>query len=405
MNNWWDTPSCKKFLERISSEIWGGKISLVFLPRHAPDGFLSSLKPVIGNGNNIRYEKFNLSEASESDVRPFESLVYEHFELGNRDPIVLKKVSDIFSKISNDQYKVFVFENLPFHLTQKFIEFVIDAGRFFTSQQVQNRAKFLALLDPEKISPLEFPPEPGIERFNFRGILKNLDQLMGIYYLYPTEAQKLNSFTENLICSISQYDFIPAGKLLSCSDILEGYHGILLDYANERCWEKVKYKPVNELKEKELWSLWASGIIDEFNGKTVYHSAYYAVHKQQKELDKKIWLAGVKALLPLIEEFRQLFINSEKVVFPFKFLNQKNGEIIEDKNEFEIGDLWYMVKNGEITFKWIPSNEKPVVIEFLNICRELRNDLSHVKIPSSQSIKKFFHNMEKVEKILNGKFS
>lgn len=401
MNSWWETPSCSDFTTMIANEIWEGKIVLVFLPAHAPKGFLSQLKVRLSKGENIQYEKFDLTECDSKENKPVESLLRSHFELDkSRELYTDKKASSIFSNLNPDPGKVIVFENPPYILMPKLKEFLIDLGRYFIGIPVPNRHKVLVMIDPQKCRFDDFPAESGISKFHFEGILNKLDQALAIRYYLSSNKARQNPLFESVLISLSKFDLRLCEKLFDSDAILENYPQQLEQFAEENGWKDVKFKNEYELTETEKWERWALGILDRIDDKLVYHSAFLRMHNKLNELEKRLWHSGLQILIPLIEESRMNLIESKKFVFPFKYQNGKTGEIIEKKEDFEIGDICFMLETRQITLKNMSHSEKLKVTMFVRLCRDIRNDLSHLKMPEAKKNIQFFHEKSEVELIL-----
>lgn len=400
MNSWWDAPSCSSFLENICYEIWTGKMIMVFLPKHAPSGFLSELKIKLSKRDTITYEKIDLLECNDKIDRPIESLLLSMFELDKANPYVPKKASSIFSKISNDPNNVIVFCNVKPFLILNFKNFLVDLASYFNGIPVQKRQKILVMIDPAGCRFDDFIPEPGIVRFKFEGIINDLDQALVIRHYFNFNHNIQKRFPESIIISLSQFDHRLCEKLIECSDIHEKYSQHLEQFANENGWLDYKFKPEDQLSEAEIWERWSQGILDMLGNKPVYHSAFLRIHSKNDELEKRLWLSGIRILLPMIEEFRWRLIMSKKILFPFKYQDDRTGEVKSSKNDFEIGDMVFMIRKRQIELLRMSYFEKVKVIGYVELCREIRNELSHLKMPTAANIKKFFEDKESVELIL-----
>lgn len=401
MNSWWETPSCSGFLDRISDEIWSGKVTLVFLPKHSPDGFLSELKKRLEKGDTIQYFKINFDGYDISEKRPIESLLITHFELNKGgESFILRKASSIFQAIDNDPYNVYIFQNIPNEILPEFKSFLIDLGRYFNGIKLKERQKVLVLIDSARYKFDDIIPEPGMVKVKFEGVIDELDQALAIRHYYNLPNNKQKRFPENVIITLSQFDCRLCESLIGCNDLHENYEQQLETFATENEWEKLKYIQLDKLTESEIWDRWAQGILDKVNMQLVYHSAFLKIHKRNDELENRLWLSGIRTLLPLIEEFRWKILMCEKIKFPFKFEDERTGEIKDSKISFEIGDISKMIRSRQIEFKQIPYIEKEKLKGFVELCREIRNDLSHLKMPKATTINKFFDESDAVLSIL-----
>ena len=401
MNSLWETPSCSEFLENIKKEIWSGNIILVFLPKHSPVNFLSELKMRLGKDGSISYEKINLQEVDQTEERPLESLFYAQFELGNNvNTVIPKRVSEIFKHIPCNPTQVFVLENLSISLLPKFIDFLTILGKYFTSIHDHLRHKFIVVIDPEVINPNLFKAEPGTSKHILKGLICPLNQALALRFYFDFNVKKQNPLSENLVISLAQFDYNLAEDLCGCDDFLEEYSSRLIKYASDRGWEAIRHKKEDDLNEDEVHQFWAKGIIDIRNEKLIYHSAFLKIHNKELELKKRIWHSGIQILLPLIEEFRSKLLSSKKIILPSKWINEKKDITIEDKNEFEISDIVYIMNKGQMKFPLLKISDKFKIMSFATLSWNIRNDLSHLKFPPIQEIKNFFREWDNVMRIL-----
>lgn len=401
MNSLWETPSCSEFLDNIKKEIWSGNIILVFLPKHSPVNFLSELKMRLGKDGSISYEKINLQEADQSEERPLESLFYSQFELGNNvNTVIPKRVSEIFKHIPCNPTQVFILEKLSVDLLPKFIDFLTILGKHFTSIPDHQRHKIVAVIDPEVINPNTFKAEPGTSKHILKGLICPLNQALALRFYFDFNVKKQNPLSENLVISLAQFDYNLAEDLCGCDDFLEEYSFSLTKYASDREWAAIRYKKEDDLNEAEVHHLWAKGIIDIRNEKLIYHSAFLKIHNKELELKKRIWHSGIQILLPLIEEFRSKLLSSKKIILPSKWKNEMKDITIVDKNEFEISDIVYIIKRGQMRSPLLKTNDGWKIKNFATLSWNIRNDLSHLKFPPNQDIKSFFRDWDNVMRIL-----
>jgi hypothetical protein len=59
-----------------------------------------------------------------------------------------------------------------------------------------------------------------------------------------------------------------------------------------------------------------------------------------------------------------------------------------------------MIYDGQIVLNRMSVFEKRKLKDFVELCRSIRNDLSHLKMPAANDIKKFFDEIESVLMIL-----
>ena len=401
MNSLWETPKNTEFLELIINEIWSGKIVLAFLPNHTPDDFLSQLKIKFGENKSIIYEKINLAYCDETDKKPIESLLFSHFELEEQtDTFIKKSTASIFNYVDFNPQKIFVFQNLPSTLIDHFREFIFTLAHHLISKSVHERHKVLVLLNPENFKLSDFTSESGIQRILYEGYSDKLDHTLSLRYYHKYEDEPFTPLYERMITSLSVYDPGLTESLIDCDNLIEDYREQLNEYAKSKKWDKISYKQIKRLTEDEIWEMWSKGILDKVNDEYEYHSAFLGIHNKESELEKRIWQSGIEILMPLIEEIRDRILKSKKLEFPDTIYNYKTEKFITNKMDLEIGEICYNVNKKNIRIRWLNSSETNNVYDFINLCKTIRNDLSHLRIPSTQNIKKFFQGYDRIYMLL-----
>ncbi|GBD87420.1 hypothetical protein BMS3Abin03_01352 [bacterium BMS3Abin03] len=401
MDSLWETPKRSVFLDNIVKEIYSGKITLVFLPKHAPKGFLQQLKLKFEKRNQIKYRKIDLDNCENEGNKPIESFLFSDFDLDeNTQTFIPQNAASIFRHIDFNVSKIFVFENLPYVLVDQFREFIIELGHYLTGNALYERHKVIVLLDAENFKMTDFTSESGIQKIMFQGVFDKLDNILILRYYYNYQNNGFTSLYENIMSMLSVFDYRLTETLVECDNLIEDYNEQLNIFAREQKWDIIKYKGINKLSEEEIWYRWSKGILEKSNGTYIYHSAFLKIHNKDAEIKKRIWQSGVEVLIPLIEEFRDVILKSDKIHYPDVFPSKKNGDPINSKIDLEIGSIYHFVNKQIIHIRWLSVGEKGKVKAFIKICREIRNDLSHLKIPTVDNIEKFFQEYDEVKRLL-----
>jgi len=377
-----------------------GLIVLIYLPVHAPENIKSALKPIIGNGHTIRYDSIKLDECDILGYRPVESFLCSHFELDlNSDSYVEKTTSSIYDKIPTDTHRVIVFENVSCKIIGHFKDFLIDLSRYNQSKPIYERHKFIVILDPRITNENDLPSEAGLSKHYYRNISTSFDLTYVLRYQLRSHKTSKKTLEESIAISLSRFDFRLCEHLSTSPDIINDFDSYIKNYANEKQWNAIEFNPIDKLTEAELWIRWAAGLLEYEDNEAYYNLAYLAIHNQDRYVENAIWLALLKTLLPAIEEYRTKIIECKKIIFPFKHQNEF-GTIKSNKYDFEIGDIVAMLKTNQITFKYFSSNEKNRIIQFINLCKTIRDDLAHHNIPKTIDIQSFMKDVSEMKAML-----
>ena len=102
--------------------------------------------------------------------------------------------------------------------------------------------------------------------------------------------------------------------------------------------------------------------------------------KSAPEVDRLIWLAQIRSIYPLIEEYREIFIQSHKTAIRAQLpISSSYEEVYTDPNDVELGTLYYMASSGALP---LISDEYVRLKAF----RDARNTLSHLGLLTFEDI-------------------
>lgn len=107
----------------------------------------------------------------------------------------------------------------------------------------------------------------------------------------------------------------------------------------------------------------------------------YSFTKTKNDVNHAIWLAQVRTIFPVLEEYREGFVRKYRSVIERQLpITSSNGERYDDPRDVELGTLKYMADNRLISLQ-----QKD--FEYLNIYRNARNKLSHLTPLTLEEIK------------------
>ena len=399
MNSWWETPLCAGFLKTICDEIWSGKIVLIFLPHHTPKGFFPELKTTFANRDIKSITRINLEQCDADEPYIIERTIHSGFHLEEFERFVPSRVEEIFNCPEVGVSNLIIFEKLSQPLLKSFKEFLNEYTRLVNKKSSIHHHKILVILDPNQFHSSDFPAEPGISKILYEGVFDKLDQSLALRYLMKLDSGDITPFIENLIASLSQFDYSFSQILCEEENLLDRLLDICFKYANTKEWEKVKYIPANFLSDNEYWSRWAMGIADKKNGEVLYHSGYLILKEKTLEVNNRIWQVGIEILLPLIETIRLKILKCPRLTFPQSIYIKSTGEHIKDKFKYEIGEILFLCQKREIQFNGISKTEKDRLLYVITLAKTIRDELAHVKIPQTSDITQFYNECHKIDTI------
>lgn len=106
----------------------------------------------------------------------------------------------------------------------------------------------------------------------------------------------------------------------------------------------------------------------------------HSFSKNADEVEHAVWLAQIRTIYPIIEEYREVFVSKySKAISAQLPITSSYGEEYKDPQDVEIGTLKFMADNGNLT---ISTGE----YEKLKRFKDARNKLSHLNSLSMDEI-------------------
>lgn len=111
----------------------------------------------------------------------------------------------------------------------------------------------------------------------------------------------------------------------------------------------------------------------------------YSVDKELPEVEHGTWKAQIKTIYPLVEEYRQAFVNRHSKAIITNCLPVENsaGEIIRDPQELELGTLVYLADIKKLVLQ---GDEYDRLVCF----KDARNILSHLGVLTLTEVEQLF---------------
>lgn len=400
MNSWWETPSNSGFLCQIVDQAWYGNIVLVYTPEHIPTGFISALRKEFGKRDVKNIERLNLENCNSQSSFTIEDFIYDYFDLGSNRNYVSKNIKDIFESLNNHNTGAFFFENLPLALKDEFSTFIDGLRRYILDIKAYEKPKIICILNPKNISYDDIISEVGIKKIMYQQVFDKLDNLFGLEYYLDQKDTDCFGVNNLVISYTSVFDCCFTEELSEFQSFFYSDISFLDSFYEKKEWNKFSFKPVDKLTDVEIWERWANGIIEIKNDQIIYHAAFLKAKGEVEEIYKRIWNAELEIILPLIENFRFLLVENSRIIFPKNYINKKTEVTKRDKYEFEIGEISFLMETFKIRFIHFSSSEKKEVRDYVSLCKNIRNDLSHIRNLNIVDLELFFKNYRNISDLL-----
>lgn len=403
MDNWWQTPSLSRFIGQLVESLWRGQIVLLFTPKRVPSDFIQEFKARCRTNDISDFETLDFGQNSSNPL----DVIYDHFSLGELETYVPKNIHDVFGHIPASISTLLIFKGLKLEEAEKkgFTEFMGHLSHYYRTSEHdahEHKHKLLVLIENGQLFPDDFSPEPNFERKVFSQLANPLTQHNGLcYYLNIENGNVMSELHEQLIISLARFDLELTEQLVQANSLLlDKYEEILNDYANDRSWGDVQFVPASQLTSNDKWQRWSEGIID-FDGEgVIYNSAYLQMHGQTNVIKRRMWVAMVRTIFPVIEEVRHELVSSEILDFKNEAFLINRDNPINNRSDFEIGQIAYCAKRNYIHVNCLDRLRRKRIFELIKLSADIRNNIAHLDIPKKEKLELLIQEANDLPEIL-----
>jgi len=180
-------------------------------------------------------------------------------------------------------------------------------------------------------------------------------------------------------------------KLALCAQLAQWDHRLCEELAGQdigaiiRKDTSINALPVGQGERPDNDAGWALGVLQRWDGKTVFHSGWVARDAASREFEQRVWTAQVQVIFPLIEQLRQQAIDIYGGGFPMPVqVRDRYGNIRleSDPYELEIADVHWVMREE---MDGVP----PKTIRRIGQARDFRNALAHLEPLDAQQLHAF----------------
>ena len=231
-----------------------------------------------------------------------------------------------------------------FHWVKVYSKEQLNAWMNLISEYVKARAKNResAAFILEWISNKPVQAKKGIKIYSLDEYISGYDKI--VFCTLASSSVKEKTYLKNYLTELSAS--VVENDIELCAECMADYRRFLLD----------PYLSISRITQEKLRS-------DGNN---------YSFTKTKDDVNHAIWLAQIRTIFPLLEEYRERFVRKYKSVIEKQLpITSSNGERYDDPRDVELGTLKYMADNRLISFQ-----QKDY--ECLNRYRNARNKLSHL---------------------------
>jgi|GEM_PF-4912551 len=352
--NWIELPGPSAFLARIESDLRDSKSVLSLVPGCFDDRWITAIRSRLD-------DRFLWHEIS---ATPHQFLT----EVSTRnDGLAFIKPQEIIE--AGICGRGYVLRNPPVESWSTWRSFLRDFAESNRSVDEAERNVFLVSTSERDN---QFPNQPLLSHFKIEEFLRDEDTLF-----YSSQAMEQEDSVRlwrkikmHVSAEIAGWDFPLCEQLceLPIKQLLDPYEWLVCEGAS-RGWNGLTSASPSELLRQ-------MGLLLKIEKGERKHSLLLALDKNRKEIEKRIWIAQVRVLFPVIEEQRLNLL---------KILNATNPTVVKEwrndpelDGEVEIGALWHRMNHSKIFSQKLTNHAGKL--------RKLRNKLAHLKICGPEDI-------------------
>ncbi len=353
---WWRLAGPSNFVERVAEEFRDGRNLILALPEHLPSGLEQAVRTAFDPTGMIEWVGMAV------DDRPPLSQLFERFA-SDTAPDLLRNISTL-SQQDGFQGRVIWLREIG-STWGAWRSFLTEYGHLCQSLSRFERTLFgvEAIGEPALTLPVE---NVCLSAHRWSGVVDPLDS-----QVYATGLLRSRRFpavqkalVAAMLAAVASWDPIVSERLAEEPlEILLRPHAVLREIGRERGW----CCPTPDSEHA-----WALGLRDNFGGRTLWHSSVLAANPSDREIERRIWGAQVRVLLPYVEECRHELLDrlTGVVRLPFRL---PDGRTVSDLHELEVGQLEHCVSAMGLP---VPPD--------ITILKRVRNHLAHLEVLNSE---------------------
>jgi hypothetical protein len=357
---WWHLPGPGEFVNRTAEGLRDGRNVILALPQHLPLGLEAAVRACVEVGLSTGGPEWNGYSAEGPDGLPPARQLFTRF--APSAPAAELRSASALCRQEEFGGKVIWVRGLTEDNWPAWRDFLRNYAHVSRTVPQFHRTLIVApLMGRVALAAPEEDVALGVQRYH--GCVDPLDMQVYTHVLLRRRRLPPRQFAlaTAVITELSLWDPAVSDRLVQ-----QPLEGIVRwrdcawarELAQERGWGAHEGDP-----EKG----WAEGKCDRVGGRLRWHAAALPEAARERELERRVWAAQVRVLLPLVEQQRQECIERFAGVLkgPFVFAD---GSCVEDAHDLEIGQL-----------EWQLSRQGLAVPAFVRTLKKIRNQLAHLE--------------------------
>jgi hypothetical protein len=334
-NLWWQLPGPSSFLDLVEQDLREGKSVLLALPEHPPEGLREALAGRVRPSELWGWRVLDLTEEAKPGEQPV-AVLHRRFPPLEEAPAPCTVRSLVGSAcLRGLVIWVAGMDAASWSRWRPFLEQYEHACRAVAEM---DRALFCIPVVGALVQTL---PTEGVALTTRRweGVIERLD--MALFVTHLTKGRYCHPLHRRVAVSVTVEvaltDPLLARELANADlpSVLDPLP-VLTELAGRRGWTA----------EQVRRPQWHVGMVDQFEGSRVVHSAAVALQGQRDEIDRRIWRGQIGVLFPFIEEQRLRLLNELRRYLSVP-LETPLGRIT-DLRDLELGHLISQLQGARV---------------------------------------------------------
>lgn len=337
----WHLPGPRRYLDGLVRDLEDGKNVLIGLPDHAPLGLVQMLRSVIGD-LGLSWRILDVSEDAGGGAPA--RLLFDRFRPDL--PAALPRSVGVLVREATFWGHLLWIDGITAASWPEWLAFLLEYSHACRTLPLHQRTLFCVPLFGALAANL--PAEQlCLTRRCFRGFLEQLDLHLYAATLASERTPLRRQLQATLAAEVALWDVSLVERL--CQEPLERsmlVREILAEVAQERAWDRARCAAPT----------WHAGMVGVVDGVESVNAAVLAVNGDRRgELDRRLWSAQVRVLLPFVEARRRELLDR----VPMR----------PELRRLEVGQL------AGMCIDVFPAAVRP----YVRLLRDVRNALSHLQ--------------------------
>ena len=355
-DSWFELPGPSSFIGRLIKELRRGCNIVLAIPSHFPEGLSRALSERIKAELDVRPD---FIEGSAPD--PLKAL-YSHATTVLEDGQI--RTIRGLTELSRFKQRIFFIENLQNKSWDAWMRFLEEYAHESRALGDLERSSLVVLIDSKLLGALP-RADVLLSVHSWHKVVERFDIELHAYLKvrYKSWSQLRKDLAVAICAEMSMWDLGVCDWLLRKPfETLLDPAPLMIEIGHQRGWNDL------DVEDKDL--LWREGVRQRFDGMSVVHPVFAAVHKNKDCIRHLLWKAELRILFPYIEMLRQKILKKYRRFIRLPHEGH-DGRRVTNLLDMEITNIEYQWRQ----VVGIP----PEIRRLITVMLEVRNNLAHLE--------------------------